>query len=109
MVENVEVVESLGSSNHNSIEFSVITQVQLKESVPDFRRANFQAFRSYFAAIEWRVIWIGKRVEDQEEGFSQLLLNACDKFIPRCKRHQLGGLVTESKSAKLKNQTMENA
>ena len=38
MVENVEVVESLGSSDHNSIEFSVITQVQLKESkesVPD--------------------------------------------------------------------------
>ena len=29
MVENVEVVESLGSSDHNSIEFSVITQVQL--------------------------------------------------------------------------------
>ena len=42
MVENVEVVESLGSSDHNSIEFSVITQVQQKESkesAPDFRRA----------------------------------------------------------------------
>ena len=40
MIENVEVFESLGSSDHNSIEFSVITQVQLKESkayVPDFR------------------------------------------------------------------------
>ena len=32
MVENVKVVESLGSSDHNSIEFSVKTQVQLKES-----------------------------------------------------------------------------
>ena len=68
VVENVEVVESLGSSDHNSIEFSVITQVQLKESkesVPDFRRANFQAFRSYIAAIEWRAILNGKSVEYQ--------------------------------------------
>ena len=65
---NVEVVESLGSIDHNSIEFSVITQVQLKESkesVPDFRRANFQAFRSYIAAIERREILNGKSVEDR--------------------------------------------
>ena len=32
MVNDVEFVESLGSSDHNGIEFSVITQVSLKES-----------------------------------------------------------------------------
>ena len=86
LVENVEVVESLGSSDHNSIDFSVITQVQLKESkesVPDFRRANFQAFRSYISAVEWREILNDKSVEDQWQAFSQLLLDACDKFILR--------------------------
>ena len=31
MVNDIEVVESLGSSDHNSIEFSVITQVNIKE------------------------------------------------------------------------------
>ena len=54
MVANVEVVESLGSSDHNSIEFSVIKQVQLKESrefAPALRSANFQAFRRYFSAM----------------------------------------------------------
>ena len=46
MVYDVEVVESLGSSDPNDIQFSVITQVNLKksrESVPVFCRANFQA------------------------------------------------------------------
>ena len=50
------------------------------------KRANFQAFRSYIAAIEWREILNGKSVEDQWQAFSRLLLDACDKFIPRQKR-----------------------
>ena len=92
MVENVEVVESLGSSDHNSIEFSVISQVQLqesKDSVPDFRRANFQAFSGYIAATEWREILNGKSVEDQCQAFSQQLLDACDKFISHQKRRAI--------------------
>ena len=87
MVTDVEVVESLGCSDHNGIEFSVITQVSLKESkesVPDFRRANFQALRCFFSAIEWREVLKEKNVEDQRLSYSQLLLNAYAKCIPRC-------------------------
>ena len=40
MVKNAEVVESFESCDHNAVEFSVITQVQIQESVPDFRKAN---------------------------------------------------------------------
>ena len=44
--------------------------MEYKESVPDFRRANFQAFSSYIAATEWREILNGKSVEDQFKAFS---------------------------------------
>ena len=54
-----------------------------------FGRGNFQAFRSFIAVIEWREILNGKSVVDQWQAFSQLLLDACDKFIPRQKRRTI--------------------
>ena len=48
MVENVDVGESLGSSDHNTTEFSVIKKVRYKESVSYFRWASFQAFTDLF-------------------------------------------------------------
>ena len=69
-VENVEVFESF---DRDSVELSVIMQVKLEESMesePDFRRAYFQAFRSYVSAFEWHESLIGKSVEDQWQGFS---------------------------------------
>ena len=89
----------------------MITQVSLKESkecVPDFRRANFQALRCYFSAIEWREVLNGKNVEDQWLCFSQLLCDACAKFIPSRKRRKinrpqwLSGIVKNALNKKTK-------
>ena len=58
MLNIVEVVVPLWSSHHNAIEFSVITQVQVKESKESI--LDFQASRRYFSAIEWHEILDGK-------------------------------------------------
>ena len=71
MVENAEVFESKGSCDHNAVEFSVITQVQLRESVLDFRRAyssgqvrifttggNELTYFSDITAIQSKVIFV---------------------------------------------------
>ena len=71
MTENIEVVESLGSSDHQAFEFSVITQVQFKifkEYAPVFLRAIFQTFSSDFSPIESRELFYGTSIDQKMSG-----------------------------------------
>ena len=83
MIENIEVKESLGTSDHNAIEFLLTERVHLKdssESVPDFRRANYPALRKYFSEIDWSTALGDEDAEKQWQGFSDLVRNACSRF-----------------------------
>ena len=89
MIENITVNESFCTSDHNTIEFSITKQVQVKQSielVPDFRRANFNALRKHFYEIDWSITLGDYDVENQWHVFCDKIRNASSRFIPQRKR-----------------------
>ena len=89
MIENITVNESLGTSDHNTIEFSITEQVQVKQSielVSDFRWANFNALRKHFYEIDWSITLGYYDVKNQWHVFCDKIRNVSSRFIPQPKR-----------------------
>lgn len=61
LTENVKVVKSFGTSDHNAIVCSAVVEVDWNKSilvVPDFHKANFRAMRRHLHYVNWEsILW----------------------------------------------------
>ena len=89
MIQDVVVGDSLGTSDHNIIQFKVVANVPLKstsELVPDFRKANFMGLRKHLKNMEWDAAFSENDTISQWNTFKDIISDACSKYIPLRKR-----------------------
>ena len=56
LVDNVEIKEPLGSSNHNQLHFNInikSDKTKVKQCRGDFRKGNYKEIRKSLALIDW--------------------------------------------------------
>ncbi|XP_051789513.1 uncharacterized protein LOC127529574 [Erpetoichthys calabaricus] len=85
-IEGVEVIEPLGSSDHNVIQFSVFCKsadAKTKIVKLNFGRANFEQMRQSLSRIHWDKLLSVETVEEQWNRFKNVLHVMQDKYIPK--------------------------
>ena len=63
MVEEVEVGEDLGASDHNIVCAKILLRVRVQESrvsLLDFRKANFEGLRRELSDVDWETPTTGQ-------------------------------------------------
>src|SRR5215469_17947536 len=56
LVQNIEISEPIGNSDLNMIKFNINLENKIADNtqtVPDFKNANFEAFRNSLAVTNW--------------------------------------------------------
>ena len=83
--EAVEIGESLGNSDHNSISFrlnfSSVKPIN-KEKVPNFNKGNYDLFREKLARVNWEQALNGRDVYDMWDTFKSILDKVQRECIP---------------------------
>ncbi|XP_051783709.1 uncharacterized protein LOC127527823 [Erpetoichthys calabaricus] len=85
-IEGVEVIEPLGSSDHNVIQFSVFCKsadAKTKIVKLNFGRANFEQMRQSLSRIHWDKLLSVETVEEQWNRFKNVLHVMQDRYIPK--------------------------
>lgn len=85
LVKSVLSCPPIGSSDHSTVKFtlSIIKPPPLRQRVRDYKRGDYNAFRSYLAQIDW----LGSfrcldNVDDIYHFFLSVIHHAMDLFIP---------------------------
>ena len=72
MVEEVEVGEHLGASDHNIVCAKILLRVRDQDSwvrLLDFRKANFEGMRRELGDIDWETLTTGQSASVKWETF----------------------------------------
>jgi len=94
LVEDMKVGGSLGSSDHDMVEFSILHggSREISRTITlDFRRANFSLFKDLLGGIPWVRTLEGKGVQESWSLFQQYFLCVQDQCIPPSKKSSKGG------------------
>ena len=87
LLDNITTNGSLGYSNHNIVEFKILTstlKTSSRTKTLDFRRANFKMLRAQLRGIPWEASMEGKGACICWESFKNNLLETQEQSIP-CK------------------------
>uniref|UniRef100_K7F1Q8 Reverse transcriptase domain-containing protein n=1 Tax=Pelodiscus sinensis TaxID=13735 RepID=K7F1Q8_PELSI len=94
LIGDVEVGDNLGSSDHEMVDFRILTKGRKESSkihTLDFKKADFDSLRDLMERIPWDVNMKGKGVQDSWQYFKEALLKAQKETIPtRSKRGKPG-------------------
>ena len=85
IVDDIQVGESLGNSDHAIIRFSIITNLVGKEndmSVPNFSQGDFVNFRNFLGQISWNNVLRGLDTDQMWQKFKNILAEGQSRFIP---------------------------
>ncbi|PIK41330.1 hypothetical protein BSL78_21808 [Apostichopus japonicus] len=85
MVEDVNVMERFGNSDHNIVTFGHTVQVNLTiliNKFRDFRKAAYDGMRRYLQSIDWNKLFDGMNTVDMWNHFKIILNKAMDDFVP---------------------------
>ena len=85
MIEQINHLSPLGSSDHCTLEFEYQCYVTRKESVmprPLLHRANFEAIRNFIEQENWEQTLQHKTVEEQWNIIKGKILESHDRFVP---------------------------
>ena len=94
LVKEVKVGGSLGCSDHEMVEFKILSgrsKAISRIATLDFRRANFDLFRDLLGAIPWAWVLEGKGASESWSAFQQLFFQARDRCVPVSKKSGKGG------------------
>ena len=72
MVEEVEVGERLGASDHNVVCANILLRVRVQDSrvrLLDFRKANFEGMRRELGDVDWKTLTPGQSASEKWETF----------------------------------------
>jgi hypothetical protein len=90
MVQNVEVIEPLGNSDHNSVDFDIISD-NFPSSVGffyNFRKANFQDMKVSLKKVNWTNKFKNTNIEEAWNELKKEIITVTDKYVP-CKQSKL--------------------
>ncbi|XP_048787424.1 uncharacterized protein LOC125686903 [Lagopus muta] len=94
LVREVKVRGSLGCSDHEMVEFKILSgrsKAKSRIAILDFRRANFDLFRDLLGAVSWARVLEGKGACESWSAFKQLFFQAQDRCVPVRKKSGKGG------------------
>uniref|UniRef100_K7EXP3 Endonuclease/exonuclease/phosphatase domain-containing protein n=1 Tax=Pelodiscus sinensis TaxID=13735 RepID=K7EXP3_PELSI len=94
LVENLKVEGSLGESDHEIIEFTILKKDRRENSkieTMDFRKADFGKLRKLIGKVPWESRLRGKTAEESWQFFKGTLLRAQKQAIPLCRKDRKYG------------------
>ncbi|CAM5085999.1 unnamed protein product [Natator depressus] len=94
LVGEAKVDGNLGGSDHELVEFRILTQgrkVSSRIRTLDFRKADFDSLREQMARIPWRTNMKGKGVQESWLYFKESLLRLQGQTIPMSRRNSKHG------------------
>ena len=107
IVTDVKTGQPLGTSDHNTIEFSLCLsplRQNLRKSIPDFRKTNFDAIRRELEKINWEKEFFSLSVHQAWSTFRSILSNALQKHIKYRHKSLKSRPVWFTNSVKIKQQ-----
>ena len=87
LVGDVVVRRCLGQSDHKMVEFSILGEVMRgtsKTAVLDFRRADFELFRTLVGRVPWEAVQKGRGVQEGWALLKKEILMAQERSVPTC-------------------------
>ncbi len=85
MVESVDVIGKLGSSDHDSLEFKIISYIERGKKInktPDMRKANWDEINSELVKVNWKNIFDKLTVEESWDKLKGIIENLSKQYIP---------------------------
>uniref|UniRef100_A0A803T8Q3 Reverse transcriptase domain-containing protein n=1 Tax=Anolis carolinensis TaxID=28377 RepID=A0A803T8Q3_ANOCA len=104
LINTVEVVGSLGASDHVLLQFAIQRNAETKTSqtrILDFKRADFQKMKELLSGIPWTPILKNKGVKDGWEFFKSEILKAQMQTVPTKKKNKTSAKKPEWMSKEL--------
>ncbi|GAB0210066.1 hypothetical protein GRJ2_003472400 [Grus japonensis] len=89
LVDDVMVGGHLGHSDHKMIEFLILGEVRRgvsRTATLDFRRADFDLFRSLVDRVPWEAVLKGKGVQEGWTFFKKEVLKVQEQAVPMCQK-----------------------
>ena len=109
MVEEVEVGEHFGASDHNILCANVLLSVRVQDirvRLLDFRKANFEGMRRESGDVYLETLTTGQSESEKWETFKDQMCRVLSKYIPmRCKtrsRNRPGWLSSEIRNTTIR-------
>ena len=87
LVGDVKAGDCLGQSNHETVEFSIlgdVRRVTSKTAVLNFKRVDFDLFRTLVARVPWESLLKGKGVQEAWMLLKMEILKAQEQAVPEC-------------------------
>uniref|UniRef100_K7F0X2 Endonuclease/exonuclease/phosphatase domain-containing protein n=1 Tax=Pelodiscus sinensis TaxID=13735 RepID=K7F0X2_PELSI len=84
LIGEVEVGDNLGRSDHEMVDFRILTKGRKESSkihTLDFKKADFDSLRDLMGRIPWDANVMGKGVQDSWQYFKEVLLKAQKETI----------------------------
>jgi hypothetical protein len=85
MVESIESIGRLGSSDHDIIKFDLFTKISMKRNdrlIPNLKKANFVKIKEVLHNIDWVNEFEHQGVEEAWNKFKEILKDISDKYVP---------------------------
>ena len=85
MVNDVQVLEHLGNSDHNILVWNLICDVGLSKNpkpIRKYHKADYESMRAWFVDIDWNKECDEMPVEDTWQKFCSFVNQAIDLFVP---------------------------
>ena len=83
----MNVGDCLGQSNHEIVEFSIlgdVRRVTSKTAILNFKRADFDLFRTLVARVTWELLLKDKGVQEARTLLKMEILEAQEQAVPEC-------------------------
>ena len=87
LVGDMKVGDCFGQSNHEMVEFSIlgdVRRVTSKTAILNFKRADFDLFRTLVARVPWESLLKGKGVQEAWTLLKMEILKAREQAVPEC-------------------------
>ena len=85
MVEDLQVVEHLGTSDHNSLNWTLIcnsTVILNKQQIKQFHKGDYVSMKRWFGDVNWEQELSGLDITEMWSKFSVIINQAIDMFVP---------------------------
>ena len=85
MVENIEIIEHLGNSDHNIVTWKLINNIEIirnNSPVRLYHKANFDAMRTWFRSKDWLNEFGDMNIDEVWNKFCEIVNLAVKKFVP---------------------------
>jgi len=86
MVEELEVQNHLGNSDHNTIVFKLVHSTVMKPNSNvklDYNKGDYVKMNNFFSLLNWEILLNDLDVEDMWSKFHEVCMSAVDEFVPK--------------------------